>query len=70
MSEELKPCPFCGDEPKVIVDGRHHSSGEMYYVVMVTCKQCYAEAGYENYTLGNDISECIERVNGDWNKRA
>lgn len=39
MSEELKPCPFCGSE-KVILQGR------MYF--WVQCKNCLAEIGAQD----------------------
>lgn len=39
MSNELKPCPFCGGEAGIV-----HKSGSTLYVL---CPVCYASQGYE-----------------------
>ena len=41
MKEELKPCPFCGGEAKIIED--RHLSGQPYY--WICCSKCKIEQG-------------------------
>ena len=54
-SEELKPCPFCGGEAKVL--GTKYEGGD-YYIV---CEKCRVRVG----SYSNPV-EAIEA----WNKRA
>lgn len=66
MSEiELKPCPFCGSDAKLIEPAR---IGEHWHVASVECNGCFAQitAG------GNEIrtpEAAIESVVEAWNDR-
>ncbi|MBR2208098.1 MAG: Lar family restriction alleviation protein [Synergistaceae bacterium] len=59
MSEELKPCPFCGGEAEVCAD-----ENEEYFV---SCTKCTALFGYCTDTWGEYETEAaaIEA----WNRR-
>ena len=63
MSEELKPCPFCGS-PATYTDGEDAAQNEIF---VIGCKQkgCVAymrDIGNYFYTLENAIHA--------WNRRA
>ena len=55
MSEEIKPCPFCGSEPRIIHDILGHPWAQ--YRAVCTSKACRAPF--------DDKDEAIEA----WNKR-
>lgn len=59
MSEQLKPCPFCGSEGKVFFNDEacYHGGKGTYYIV---CAEC-ASRGKN----GNDEQQAIEA----WNRR-
>ena len=59
MTEELKPCPFCGREAKVYQDERG------YYV---SCTHCFTVVGYEADPC-NDFQTEAEAI-AAWNKMA
>ena len=44
MTDELKPCPFCGDESSVQTSGIKPNS----YQYMVMCRSCNACKGWKN----------------------
>ena len=54
MSEELKPCPFCGSK-KI---KRNHEDGRFW----MTCQTCFAD--------GPPTSKRSEEDAPDWNRRA
>lgn len=57
MSEELKPCPFCGGEPFMVgaeIDGREH--------YIVKCTACHSTSG----VMQMNRSKAAEA----WNRRA
>ena len=61
--EKLKPCPFCGGEAEMSVDGGNHGyTPDIYYV---KCKHCGAQIRKvsDNYY---DLSNAV--VNA-WNNR-
>lgn len=60
MSEELKPCPFCGSE-KIAV----HYSNEAF----VYCKMCGAQAGDTNEHYSEVDSRSREIAIENWNNR-
>lgn len=60
MSEELKPCLFCGKKPIV----EHWSSGRTMY--MVKCNNPDCQVPVESYPAGHNLDEVI----AEWNRRA
>lgn len=70
---ELKPCPFCGGEAKLLVGVNNtHWITERYRnkIVVVTCtkKGCYALGGIFNmYELTPE--QCKEKAIKCWNRR-
>jgi len=62
MSEKLKPCPFCGIEPKLLKDRRVYEDS-MYY--MRHRGGCFLSgSGY------NGVSYIIHEERSAWNRRA
>ncbi len=60
MSEELKPCPFCGKKPII----EHWSSDGMMY--MVKCNNPDCPVPVASYPNGRDLNMVIK----EWNRRA
>ncbi|MCB1688566.1 MAG: Lar family restriction alleviation protein [Halioglobus sp.] len=61
MSEELKPCPFCGSEAKHDVDADHH--GEFH---TIGCSNDDCCAWWLFYTIhSSDVQHAISQ----WNRR-
>lgn len=60
MNEELKPCPFCGREPKI----EYWSSGGTMY--MIKCNNPDCPVPVVSYPVGRDFDEVL----ADWNWRA
>ena len=60
MSEELKPCPFCGKKPYI----ERWSSGGMIY--MVKCNNPDCPVPVVSYPTGYNLVDVID----DWNRRA
>ena len=68
MSEEMKPCPFCGGEAEMLI-GMHHFSD-----AKVSCKNCSAESGLFDESEGFERSDELAGRNADaaakaWNTR-
>lgn len=66
--ENLKPCPFCGSEPEMLVNNdfsnrREDDPDESYYV---RCPKCFIE----KKPLFEDGYETREKANSAWNTRA
>ena len=40
ISTELKPCPFCGGQPRTNVNYRHCGGGDLVLEFAVTCSHC------------------------------
>ncbi len=64
MSEELKPCPFCGTTPG---DGRHQSTqGDKWGSVVCECCGC---VGPEVRTQYREAAEWGDAADEAWNDR-
>jgi hypothetical protein len=59
LLEELKPCPFCGNGPKIVKDG----SGWL-----IQCKSCCASSGLIVKDHFDDDRKAVLIAN--WNRRA
>lgn len=72
MSENLKPCPFCGREDKwqsidvgILpdhIDPFQFTRGERYVTVTLTCKHCGATIQGYSATVGETIDDLQRRV--------
>ncbi len=62
MTEELKPCPFCGG-PEIASSGRYHQDydGEEDYLFFMECKNCFSCTG---------LCASPDHATQAWNKRA
>lgn len=60
MTEQLKPCPFCGGEAKVIT---------YEHTVYVVCNKCFCRTQAYINLNGKDIKKCIDYAVKDWNRR-
>lgn len=63
MSDELRPCPFCGSAAKW-ENGRVHDDGPTYYQIVCTNKTCAIQT--PNAYDSQQVAALIER----WNTRA
>lgn len=67
MNNELKPCPFCGGEPKIVKERRYpnyESNGIDAW--RVECRTFDCPIRYANYTYFTRRYKAIEA----WNRRA
>lgn len=66
MSNEIKPCPFCGGEGKCKVTDKS-GSGDGYYfgypAFTVVCNNCWAKGSEHKY---KHFSECYEETVEDY----
>ena len=73
MSEELKPCPFCGGLAELDTSQAYRalSSGALGSRAAVYCTRCSAEVGfcYED-APGTPREDIVNQVVDDWNRRA
>lgn len=60
MSEELKPCPFCGGEAYERKDHKASDSFNFYWHVI--CEKCHCSS--PSYTLGH-----FDKAIAAWNRR-
>lgn len=68
MSEELKPCPFCGGEAPM-ESGRYQMDDVMYSFAHVECLSCGACGS--GFTEAEKPVESVEALAADaWNRRA
>jgi|24BtaG_2_1085350.scaffolds.fasta_scaffold18961_3 Lar family restriction alleviation protein len=65
MSEELKPCPFCGGEMQIYDSPLNDTVSESYRVYMPQCKNDNCIAGDDGY-YGKSPEDAIKA----WNRRA
>ena len=72
MSEELKPCPFCGGEGKIKAASKEHIG----FTIWCECKNCHAQtSGYcpdmkKEDTVIENIDSCRNKAVEAWNRRA
>lgn len=60
MSEfKLKPCPFCGGEAEIYVNGG----------VTVRCKNCYCGTTFKEDDYPRMSKSAVERSIEEWNRR-
>ena len=60
----LKPCPFCGNNPVWHLQGNIHT---IKRAIIVKCNQCGVEMKVA--AKRNSIEWLIETIEGKWNKR-
>lgn len=72
MSEELKPCPFCGGEAELDTSQAYRalSGGTLGSRAAVYCARCGADMGfcYED-APGTPREDIVNQVVDDWNRR-
>ena len=56
MTAELKPCPFCGRQPRLEWTSSSHSAGHCFY----KCDGCGCR---------QDLASVEQEARGDWNRR-
>ncbi len=71
MTEELKPCPFCGggaemDHHQLF---RHYRTGEPLDQIAVYCRECSAQIAHHHGDLSISREETAEIVVAAWNTR-
>ncbi len=71
MSEELKPCPFCGSPAELDTRQffRHFQTGKPMEQVSVYCTSCSANVSWHPDDLSLDREETTELVVAAWNTR-
>ncbi len=63
MGEDtLKPCPFCGQQPRLTDRASNHTASGWLYIVSCCCGGHKANA--------HQISETFEEVRKRWNTRS
>jgi Lar family restriction alleviation protein len=69
MSEELKPCPFCGGVPFVAtVEHSEESRPNGYrFHGQIICRNCQSSAGTTGFDLTYDIA--TRKAMDAWNRR-
>ena len=67
MSEELKPCPFCGKQPERKIYGQ---AG--YIVAKIECPKCGTckTVSTGRGTTFFDVEVAMDKVKKVWNRRA
>ena len=64
MSDELKPCPFCGGEPEIRYQGNDYTKSRK---ITIRCPKCRIER--RDAAIKNNF-EWLERIAiGHWNTR-
>lgn len=72
MTEQLRPCPFCGGDDV----GIEHIGGEDWAAIVVQCRGCQAQGGmgWMERETGETYDEMISRItdeaNVSWETRA
>lgn len=65
MTEQLKPCPFCGDKAKYYLAGNE----SLGYQPGVTCIKCLANV-HGRFVEPGELGQEAEDVINRWNRRA
>jgi Lar family restriction alleviation protein len=67
MSEELKPCPFCGEDNAVVVETDYEGNADIVTAYAVSCrtKRCAASI----WALSMGLFDKKERAIKAWNTR-
>lgn len=67
MSDELKPCPFCGGNRLMLCDSPcNWNEGGIAWAVTCTAHACHGSI----YALGHDLFPTRTEAIAAWNKRA
>lgn len=64
---ELKPCPFCGGDPRIDTEYDMDGFGNFH---KVECRKCGASSKAHFCTQGNECHQYYQEVREDWNTRA
>ncbi len=64
MSEELKPCPFCGGEVENVKTFKDRYV--FYQILFFKCKKCGAVVSFDNANSSINYMNAVET----WNRRA
>ena len=79
---ELKPCPFCGGTPELILESIKLEFGHTCFKVLVRCPECETNkfgTGFSKYRIGvdmpiedlfNTVNQATESAEARWNGRA
>lgn len=74
MSEELKPCPFCGGEAIIRIHKERSSMFEYLgygeNAACVACTKCGCNTGYYLPHYDQDENYHIKQATKAWNRRA
>lgn len=75
MTDKLKPCPFCGEIPKISKSSIDYSADSFSVMYTVACSNCkisfksrseFTVKDGEPVTVQNGYLDCIKK----WNRRA
>ncbi len=67
MSNELKPCPFCGGNPRIDTEYDMDGFGNFH---KVECSDCGASSKAHFCTQGNECPQYYQEVRDEWQNRA
>lgn len=72
VNTDLKPCPFCGGEPRTSVSYRQCGGGDLVLEFAVICSHCGVKRSVteelENAPFGSYIN-MVDRAMELWNER-
>ena len=69
MQNELKPCPFCNGEAKLLQTRECWGMGMFDYEWYVECSQCGVKGKEASEFHNKTKEECISEVTEKWNRR-
>lgn len=71
MSQELKPCPFCGNLPRITQRGGHDERDGYTVIHAVKCFKCWTEKSSAEQPFGGPTAEMAKSAAIRlWNARA